>query len=679
MSWKPSVIPNNGRWADSLGLDKGPAWQPPPGGASGSGPRQLPAVLPCQLERTGSFAQKEEGRRTRGQSGQFDLSPPLCGQQCPGSCIGWARCGFGDRPRLSPSSEPGAQLQSPQAAAAEGCILEPALGHGRRLFSEKPVRHSSGAAPSSATQRALMEREEIVVLRKASSSGFPLPCAKATSVTASEDVSARVHICGPVKPQTTECEQAPVARTPGPRCAGDHRRLPQEAGSRVTSADHTEQRGMVRQSGGLTPATPSLGDKLWPCIGDRCPATSRELALLPGSPSSRLARPQCPRLTDSILGAAHSRDQRVWAAVARPAQARDLLGAVPWDTEGWGERESPSPQSGAFLPVFSQGRSLEEKFPLASSARAPRPVSSALVPGLFSAFTSGLIADELCGGLPGSLQRLPGREGSEGWSGCGPSLALPTKAEGAACLCGHPTRWPGGQVLLLDVRMEAQLACCGMLCGPSGLFQNRAQTVMALTRVLLLDVRSEAQLAGRGMLCEPGGHKGQPGSSRAWACGPGVVSASVNYPGCQGNHGLSGTIWGDKEALWKVPSCSGRGEAADHVERAEGAFSGHDGMWDAVGRGSTGTQSKDQQRGQPSPQGPCALSNFIVGRTLNTGSGFARAFHGQHTQRGGHRHCAMQQSPGAQPLRASETLPTRQPPPPCPSRSLQPPFCSWLL
>nr|CAI9711242.1 unnamed protein product [Rangifer tarandus platyrhynchus] len=539
MSWKPSVIPNNGRWADSLGLDKGPAWQPPPGGASGSGPRQLPAVLPCQLERTGSFAQKEEGRRTRGQSGQFDLSPPLCGQQCPGSCIGWARCGFGDRPRLSPSSEPGAQLQSPQAAAAEGCILEPALGHGRRLFSEKPVRHSSGAAPSSATQRALMEREEIVVLRKASSSGFPLPCAKATSVTASEDVSARVHI------------------SPKDLCK------------------HSQRSGL--DAGGR------------------------------------------------------------------------------------------------------RSRSLEEKFPLASSARAPRPVSSALVPGLFSAFTSGLIADELCGGLPGSLQRLPGREGSEGWSGCGPSLALPTKAEGAACLCGHPTRWPGGQVLLLDVRMEAQLACCGMLCGPSGLFQNRAQTVMALTRVLLLDVRSEAQLAGRGMLCEPGGHKGQPGSSRAWACGPGVVSASVNYPGCQGNHGLSGTIWGDKEALWKVPSCSGRGEAADHVERAEGAFSGHDGMWDAVGRGSTGTQSKDQQRGQPSPQGPCALSNFIVGRTLNTGSGFARAFHGQHTQRGGHRHCAMQQSPGAQPLRASETLPTRQPPPPCPSRSLQPPFCSWLL
>ena len=54
-----------------------------------------------------------------------------------------------------------------------------------------------------------------------------------------------------------------------------------------------------------------------------------------------------------------------------------------------------------------------------SGTRAPRPVSSTLVPGLFSAFTSGLITDELCGGLPGSLRWLPGREGSEGRSGHG--------------------------------------------------------------------------------------------------------------------------------------------------------------------------------------------------------------------------------------------------------------------
>lgn len=70
---------------------------------------------------------------------------------------------------------------------------------------------------------------------------------------------------------------------------------------------------------------------------------------------------------------------------------------------------------------------------------------------------------------------------------------------------------------------------------------------------------------------------------------------------------------GDKEALWKVPSCSGRGEAADHVERVEGAFSGHHGMRDAVGRGSAGTQSKDRRRGQPSPQGPALFLTLLWG------------------------------------------------------------------
>ena len=103
----------------------------------------------------------------------------------------------------------------------------------------------------------------------------------------------------------------------------------------------------------------------------------------------------------------------------------------------------------------------------------------------------------------------------------------------------------------------------GLPGGASGLSQSRVQTVMALTgvcasvKVLLLNVKSEAQLAGRGMRCGPGGHNGQPGGSRAWTCGPVVMSASFNYPGCQGNHSLSGTIWGDKEALWKVPSRSG--------------------------------------------------------------------------------------------------------------------------
>lgn len=128
--------------------------------------------------------------------------------------------------------------------------------------------------------------------------------------------------------------------------------------------------------------------------------------------------------------------------------------------------------------------------------------------------------------------------------------------------------------------------------------------ICASVQVLLLNVRSEAQLAGRGTLCGLGRHNGQPGGSGAWTCGPGVVSASFNYPGCQGNHSLSGTIWGDKEALWKVPSCSGRGEATDHAERVEGAFGGHHGMQGPVGRGSTRAQSKDQQRGQPPPKGP---------------------------------------------------------------------------
>ena len=65
---------------------------------------------------------------------------------------------------------------------------------------------------------------------------------------------------------------------------------------------------------------------------------------------------------------------------------------------------------------------------------------------MLSAFISELVTDELCGGLPSALWRLQGREASEGWSGCVPSLALPTKAEGAACLSGHPTRWASRQV-----------------------------------------------------------------------------------------------------------------------------------------------------------------------------------------------------------------------------------------
>ena len=117
-----------------------------------------------------------------------------------------------------------------------------------------------------------------------------------------------------------------------------------------------------------------------------------------------------------------------------------------------------------------------------------------------------------------------------------------------------------GPVTIVHVVLGTQ---SGLPGGASGLSQSRVKTVMALTgvcasvQVLLLNVKSEAQLAGRGMLCGLDRHSGQPGGSRAWTCGLGVVSASFNYPGCQGNHSLSGTIWGDKEALWKVPSRSG--------------------------------------------------------------------------------------------------------------------------
>ena len=117
-----------------------------------------------------------------------------------------------------------------------------------------------------------------------------------------------------------------------------------------------------------------------------------------------------------------------------------------------------------------------------------------------------------------------------------------------------------GPVTIVHVVLGTQ---SGLPGGASGLSQSRVQTVMALTgvcasvQVLLLNVKSEAQLAGRGMLCGLDRHSGQPGGSRAWTCGLGVVSASFNYPGCQGHHSLSGTSWGDKEALWKVPSRSG--------------------------------------------------------------------------------------------------------------------------
>ena len=78
-------------------------------------------------------------------------------------------------------------------------------------------------------------------------------------------------------------------------------------------------------------------------------------------PAPRLTpQPACsgpvPRAHRQHPGCSPQQRPEGLAAVARPAQAREPLGAVPWDTEGWGEGESPSPQSGVFLPVFSQGR-----------------------------------------------------------------------------------------------------------------------------------------------------------------------------------------------------------------------------------------------------------------------------------------------------------------------------------
>lgn len=146
--------------------------------------------------------------------------------------------------------------------------------------------------------------------------------------------------------------------------------------------------------------------------------------------------------------------------------------------------------------------------------------------------------------------------------------------------------------------------------GASGLSQSRVQTVMALTgicasvQVLLLNVRLEAQLAGRGTLCGPGWHNGQPGGSRAWTCGPGVVSDSFNYPGCQGNHSLSGTIWGDKEALWKVPSRSSRGEATDHAERVEGAFGATTECKALWAGAAPGLRAKTKSEGSLPPRAP---------------------------------------------------------------------------
>ena len=78
ISWKLSVILDSGRWADSPGLDRGAQHSSRlPRGSPSSGPRQLLPMSLCQLELTGFYAQREDGRRTWGESGSV-ISPLSC-------------------------------------------------------------------------------------------------------------------------------------------------------------------------------------------------------------------------------------------------------------------------------------------------------------------------------------------------------------------------------------------------------------------------------------------------------------------------------------------------------------------------------------------------------------------------------------------------------------------------
>lgn len=62
ISWKLSVILDNGRWVDSPGLDRGAQRSRRlPRGAPSSGPWQLLPMSLCQLALTGFYAQREDG------------------------------------------------------------------------------------------------------------------------------------------------------------------------------------------------------------------------------------------------------------------------------------------------------------------------------------------------------------------------------------------------------------------------------------------------------------------------------------------------------------------------------------------------------------------------------------------------------------------------------------------
>lgn len=112
----------------------------------------------------------------------------------------------------------------------------------------------------------------------------------------------------------------------------------------------------VRQSSGLTPAPQLAGRQALAVCRDGCPATSRELALLPGSPPASLLRPSTPdsQTASQVQPRAKTRGVgQQWPGLPGPGSSWRLCPGMQRDV---GEGESPSLQSEVFLPVFSQGR-----------------------------------------------------------------------------------------------------------------------------------------------------------------------------------------------------------------------------------------------------------------------------------------------------------------------------------